>query len=203
MTVQSPKKEESNSGQFLVLTAAAITIETRPQGIEPILPLGEVSMDGAEVMEVGKILALVEADGTVVIQGTPGKPPLDEGSVLSAATEKAEASGRSGAVSLYFIFLCLLLFLLIVTVFLLIFVLVRFGCIVVIVIVTSIVIIYFYLLLQFFRSNISFIILLVILSVLCTLRLSLGVVSAVTSNIFRSVSKSTTHNNNKKFRRKR
>lgn len=41
-------------------------------------------MDGADVMEIGTILSLVEADGTIVIQGAPGKPPLNEGSVLSA-----------------------------------------------------------------------------------------------------------------------
>lgn len=45
-------------------------------------------MNGAEVLEVGTILSLVEADGTIVIRGTPGKPPLDEGSVLSALSEK-------------------------------------------------------------------------------------------------------------------
>lgn len=51
---------------------------------EAILPLGEVSMDGSEVMEVGTILSLVETDGTIVIQGTAGMPPLAEGSVLTA-----------------------------------------------------------------------------------------------------------------------
>lgn len=54
------------------------------------MPLGEVSMDGAEVITVGTILALVESDGTIVVQGTPGKPPLDEGSVLSADADDGE-----------------------------------------------------------------------------------------------------------------
>lgn len=47
-------------------------------------------MDGAEVMEVGIILSLVEADGTIVVQGTQGQPPLDEGSVLSSGTRDSE-----------------------------------------------------------------------------------------------------------------
>lgn len=47
-------------------------------------------MDGADVMEIGTILSLVEADGTIVIQGVPGKPPLNEGSVLSAVAGSPE-----------------------------------------------------------------------------------------------------------------
>ena len=47
-------------------------------------------MDGADVMEIGTILSLVEADGTIVIRGVAGKPPLNEGSVLSAVAGSPE-----------------------------------------------------------------------------------------------------------------
>ncbi|CAM9696264.1 unnamed protein product, partial [Laminaria digitata] len=63
---------------------------TQNEEAEPILPLGEVSMDGADVVEVGSILSLLEADGTIVIRGAPGKPPLNEGSVLSAVAGSPE-----------------------------------------------------------------------------------------------------------------
>lgn len=49
-------------------------------------------MDGTEVMEVGTILSLVEADGTIVVQGTQGSPPLDEGSVLASHVKGSEVS---------------------------------------------------------------------------------------------------------------
>lgn len=51
-------------------------------------------MDGADVVEIGTILSLVEADGTIVIRGASGKPPLNEGSVLSAVAGDPEVRGR-------------------------------------------------------------------------------------------------------------
>ncbi|CAM9295855.1 unnamed protein product, partial [Hapterophycus canaliculatus] len=56
---------------------------TKNEEFEPILPLGEVSMDGAEMKKVGVILSLVEAAGTIVVQGQ--SPPLDEGCVLASS----------------------------------------------------------------------------------------------------------------------
>ncbi|CAM9721954.1 unnamed protein product, partial [Ectocarpus sp. 6 AP-2014] len=71
---------------------------TKNEELEPILPLGEVSLDGAEVQEVGKILSLVEADGTIVVQGKPGLV-LDEGCVLASRVveprENGEPSGEA------------------------------------------------------------------------------------------------------------
>lgn len=57
------------------------------------MPLGEVSMDGAEVKKVGIILSLVEADGTIVIQGE--SPPLDEGCVLSSCVVELQEDVRN------------------------------------------------------------------------------------------------------------
>lgn len=62
------------------------------QELEPILPLGEVSMNGAEVKKVGVILSLVEADGTIVVQGE--SPPLDEGCVLSSSVVELQEDVR-------------------------------------------------------------------------------------------------------------
>lgn len=64
-----------------------------------ILPLGEVVIDANDVIEVGEILSLVEADGTIVVQGkrksTPCSfdlPTLDEGSVLSSTVGDGDVS---------------------------------------------------------------------------------------------------------------
>lgn len=64
-----------------------LPIARSSQEIESILPLGEVSLDNTEVTPAGTILSLVEPDGTIVIQGIEGEPPLDEGSVLSAVAQ--------------------------------------------------------------------------------------------------------------------
>ncbi|CBN78010.1 expressed unknown protein [Ectocarpus siliculosus] len=66
---------------------------TKNEELEPILPLGEVSLDGAEVQEVGKILSLVEADGTIVVQGKPGLV-LDEGCVLASRVVEPKENGE-------------------------------------------------------------------------------------------------------------
>ncbi|CAM9737135.1 unnamed protein product, partial [Ectocarpus fasciculatus] len=66
---------------------------TKNEELEPILPLGEVSLDGADVQEVGKILSLVEADGTIVVQGKPGLV-LDEGCVLASRIVKLKENGE-------------------------------------------------------------------------------------------------------------
>lgn len=65
------------------------------QELEPILPLGEVSLDGADVQEVGKILSLVEADGTIVVQGKQGLV-LDEGCVLASRVVELKENVRGG-----------------------------------------------------------------------------------------------------------
>lgn len=54
------------------------------------MPLGEVSVVGVEVMEIGTVLSLVESSGTIVVQGVQGQPPLDEGSVLSSQTKESQ-----------------------------------------------------------------------------------------------------------------
>lgn len=56
------------------------------------MPLGEVSLDGAQMKEVGVILSLVEADGTIVVQGE--SPPLDEGCVLSSCVIELQQNVR-------------------------------------------------------------------------------------------------------------
>ncbi|CAM9884908.1 unnamed protein product, partial [Pylaiella littoralis] len=66
---------------------------TKNEEVEPILPLGEVSMDGAKVKEVGTILSLVESDGTIVVQGR--SPPLDEGCVLSSCVVELQEDGET------------------------------------------------------------------------------------------------------------
>lgn len=49
-------------------------------------------MDGAEMKKVGVILSLVEAAGTIVVQGQ--SPPLDEGCVLASSTVELQPDVR-------------------------------------------------------------------------------------------------------------
>lgn len=57
------------------------------------MPLGEVSLDEAEVKQVGVIKSLVETDGTIVIEGE--SPPLDEGCVLASCVSELQADVRN------------------------------------------------------------------------------------------------------------
>ncbi|CAM9090102.1 unnamed protein product, partial [Scytosiphon promiscuus] len=66
---------------------------TKNEELEPILPLGEVSMDGEEMKKVGVILSLVEAAGTIVVQGE--SPPLDEGCVLVSSLVELQPDGET------------------------------------------------------------------------------------------------------------